>query len=93
MFTGLIPCVTIFQADMYLMQTQRLSLNHVSALERTNEMRRFMGLAHVFVCLPFRLNAIFNDKSFNIDCYFDYKIFKYIHNKKVDMTVLPNDNL
>ena len=47
MFTGLIPCVTIFQADMYLMQTQRLSLNHVSALERTNEMRRFMGLAHV----------------------------------------------
>ena len=47
MFTGLIPCVTIFQADMYLMQTQRLSLNHISALERTNEMRRFMGLAHV----------------------------------------------
>ena len=52
MFTGLIPCVTIFHADMYLMQTQHLSLNHISALKRTNEMRRFMGLVHVFVCLP-----------------------------------------
>ena len=71
MFTGLIPCVTIFQADMYLMQTQHLSLNHISALKRTNEMRRFMGLVHVFVCLPITLNANFIVKSFNINCNFD----------------------
>ena len=67
MFTGLIPSVTIFHADMYLMQTQHLSLNHISALNRTNQMRHFMGLAQVFVCLPFALNAIFIDKSFNIN--------------------------
>ena len=50
MFTGLIPCVTIFQADMYLMQTQHLSLKHISA----QNVRMKWGVAwawHMFLCV------------------------------------------